>query len=135
MKIRNFYISNSSSSSYIIKFKDFTSTITIAGEEISIQDFFSLLETIHDSDSELKEISTTKEDSEKLINYLNTEIEWSADNEYKIKLIELKKEIESTTDHYYAKIDLSYHNNGLRFLFNLLVKYNLIDICFCNKDY
>lgn len=130
MKIRECYVSNSSSSSYIIEFKNLFQTIRIAGEEISVQDFFNAIEiNRHDSDTEMKEIVINdKESKHSLLERINGILEWMDDDEYKAELIELKRDIEhmnSKNGPYFARFDISYHNNALNFLYRLLKKYEL----------
>ena len=63
MKIRSNYVSNSSSTSYIIEFDDIDKIVTIIGEEFSIADFFEAI-TSNMYDSETKMHECTYEDTE-----------------------------------------------------------------------
>lgn len=132
MKIRSSFVSNSSSSSYIIEFEDLFKTIRIAGEEISVKDFFDAIQSNqYDQETEMHECTYyDSDDNDDLIERIDSKLEW-AEDEYKVNLIELKKDIDANRDNkktYFARFDLSYHNHALNFLFRLLKKYELFTV-------
>lgn len=111
-------------------------TITIAGEEISAQDFFDAISSFNDFDgTQLHEIITdeNKEEKENLIKNINNNIEY-IDDESKNKLIELKNDLEKNQGKVFARFELSYHNKALNFLFKLLCKYGLFEIRYSNEE-
>lgn len=131
MKIRSNYVSNSSSTSYIIEFDDMYKIVTIAGEEISMSDFLSaFIPNAYDSETEMHECTyEDSEDANLLIKHLDSIIEWAEDEE-KLTLIELKKDIMNGKENgkYFARFDICYHNKTLNFLFRLLKKYELFKV-------
>lgn len=125
MKIRSNYVSNSSSSSFIIEFGNREDNVTISGEEISMQDF---LDAFYPNcfETEIKEITDDREDKKELIKVIDEYINWSSDED-KNKLTELKKDIQ-TSEKTFARFDISYHNKALNFMFRLLYKYKMFEI-------
>lgn len=137
MKIRSGFVSNSSSSSYIIEFKDLFQTVRIAGEEISIKDFFdSIFSNMFDQETEMHECTyNDSSDIDSLIERIDSILEW-AEDEYKVKLIELKKDVLASKENgkYFARFDISYHNKALNFLFRLLTKYELFTVRLSSEE-
>ena len=119
MKIRSSFVSNSSSSSYIVEFKSKEQLITIGKDaELSVKDFFSAFYPSHFCDTELGEITDHEEDKEKLLQRLDNYIEYVTEEE-RSALLALKKDVE-TSDKLFARFAVAYDNNVLRFLLQLL---------------
>ena len=137
MKIRSNYVSNSSSTSYIIEFDDIDKIVTIAGEEFSILDFFdAITSNMYGSETEMHECTYEDlEDANLLIERLDSFIEWAEDEE-KLKLIELKKDIMygKKNGKYFARFDIDYNNKALYFLFKLLKKYELFTVRLSSEE-
>lgn len=128
MKIRSNYVSNSSSSSYIIQFEGYESNVIIAGEEFSIHDFFNYIDSCcsFNSETEMHEITYDDDDRNELIEYVDYQLQW-AEDETKQKLIDLKKDIKNK-DLQFARFDISNHDKAGNFLLKLLQKYGLFTI-------
>lgn len=108
--------------------------ITIAGEEISVIDFFDAIDSYNNSCTEetrMNNKAIDKESKEDLIEKINDMIEWN-DDENKERLIALKKDIENCSEKCFACFNLSYHDKALNFLFKLLCKYELFKIRYSN---
>ena len=86
MKIRNGYVSNSSSSSYIIEYKNIEQIIRIAGEELSVEDFFNLLYSNNDEDTDVLATTDNDEEIKDIVEYIDNQIKY-ANEENKEKLI------------------------------------------------
>ena len=135
MKIRNNYVSNSSSTSFIVEYKDNKQTIKIAGSEFSIQDFFDTINSFcnssYISSTEMYEVGIDREDKENILKYLNNyNLEYFEDRD-KENISELKNDIEKNLENHeknFARFELSYHNKALWFLLNLFCKYELFKI-------
>lgn len=130
MKFRTNYVSNSSSSSYIVEFKNIEQIIRIAGEEISVQTFFDAIRshTSFASETEMHEITFDNEDKNNMIKVIDYTLQY-VDNQNEIfNLNQLKNDIANSKDTMFARFDISYHNKALRFLFKLLCKYGLFEI-------
>lgn len=136
MKIRSNYVSNSSSSSFIVEFKELEEIITIAGEQISVMDFFDAIESYSNSYTEetrMNKKAIDEESKEDLIETIDKTIEWVEDED-KECLITLKKDIENCPEKSFAHFNLSYHDKALNFLFKLLCKYGLFKIRYSNEE-
>lgn len=129
MKIRLNYVSNSSSSSYIVEFKDLEQIVRISGEEISVQDFIDAINynSYNSSETELYQIIIDDEERADLLKLINEQYLVYANKENKVKLKQLVNDIKNT-DKKFIRFDISYHNKALRFLLNLLCKYELLTI-------
>lgn len=125
MKIRSNFVSNSSSSSFIIQFNDIEKEIVVAGQTFSIKDFFDSIEMEECRDrsceTEMHEITYNEDDKESLISTLDNYITWSNEDD-KESLIKLKNDVKKSND-IFARFDISYHNKALNFIFNLLKEY------------
>lgn len=130
MKIRDDFVSNSSSCSYIVEFKNLEQTICIAGEDISVEDFFNMIRSLmqFNGTTEMCEITIDDSDRKDLIETIDQTIQFE-EGERKDKLLYLKNDIQNT-DKKFARFSISYHHKALQFLFKLLVKYELFDIRF-----
>lgn len=139
MKIRSNFVSNSSSTSYIIEFDDIDKIVSIAGEMFSMSDFFeAITSNMYDSETEMHECTyEDSEDANLLIERLNSMIKWAdeANEKDKQKLIELKNDILSKKNgKYFARFDINYHNKALNFLFKLLKKYELFTVRLSSEE-
>ena len=139
MKIRSSFVSNSSSSSYIIEFENYDKSVVIAGEEISINDFLDAIE-IYNKDYETEMHETTQydnDDKKSLIQYVQNCYDNEYDENTKADLISLKDDIKKSSvkkGPFFARFDISYANLSLRFLFKLLSKYELFKIRMSSTD-
>ena len=124
MKIRNGYVSNSSSSSYIIEYKNIEQIIRIAGEELSVEDFFNLLYSNNDEDTDVLATTDNDEEIKDIVEYIDNQIKY-ANEENKEKLITIKNAINNNENNF-AHIKISYKDKAVYFLFKLLCKYELI---------
>lgn len=124
MKIRNSYVSNSSSSSYIIEYKNIEQIIRIAGEELSVEDFFNLLYSNNDKDTDVLATTENDEEIKDIAEYIDNQIKY-ANEENKEKLIAIKNAINNNESNF-VHIKISYQDKAVYFLFKLLCKYELI---------
>lgn len=128
MKIRSVFVSNSSSSSFIIQFKDSDSKVRIAGADISIHDFFNYIDTrsSFELNSKMHEITYDEENKDKLIKFIDDQFQYE-NKEMKQKLLVLKEDILNNNQKF-ARFNLSFHDKVGNFLINLLSKYDLFSI-------
>lgn len=135
MKIRSNYVSNSSSSSFIVEFDDIVKVIRVAGEEISINDFFDSITnaSFTSSDSEMHEITYDEDDRNDLLEYIDQLIEWASDED-KLKLNELKLDIKKSKDKIYSRFDIDCHDKVLNFILKILSKYGALKIKYCSAE-
>ena len=130
MKIRNGYVSNSSSSSYIVEFKNYDQVIRIAGEEITPRVFFDLVESGR-METEMHDLAIHEEEKTELIKHIEYLISFTYDNNQKCELIKLRDDIEKNLyneNTNYARFELGYHDTATNFLFRLLWKYDMFKI-------
>ena len=119
MKIRSSFVSNSSSSSYIVEFQSREQMITVGkGADLTVQDFFDAFYPSHFCDNELREVTDDEDEKKQLLESLDSYIEYVTDEE-KPELLALKKDIEKS-EKLFARFDVSYHDNVLHFLLQLL---------------
>ena len=119
MKIRSGFVSNSSSSSYIVEFQDRQQMITVGKDaDLTVQDFFNAFYPSLSCDNELREVTDDEDDKEQLLESLDSYLEYVTDEE-KPELLALKKDIEKS-GKLFARFDISYHDNVLHFLLQLL---------------
>lgn len=127
MKTRLGYVSNSSSSSFIVEFNDIEQVVRIAGEEISVSQFFEAVDKPSmTSETEMGKTTYDEDGREKLIESVDYALKW-ADNKTKEKLLLLKDDLAHAKKNF-AMVDISYHDHALNFLFRLLCKYELFKV-------
>ena len=126
MKIRECYISNSSSSSYIIEYKD-GSKFETENLELNVKEFIDLLSSMSYTHSE----STMVEHSSKEGIIHEIEDWWLSSDEEKDKLIHKIKE--SKADHL-AMIQISYDDGLIKKIFKLLVDTKNIKVIYGDEE-
>ena len=128
MKIRGGFISNSSSSSFIIEYKDSYQPIRVEGQDISLNDLFDYMDDYNYScETTVHEITNENDESKvSLLEYIDYQIQW-VDDEVKQKLLNLKEDIKVNKSTF-ARIELSYHDKIGRFIFNLLKRRNVFAV-------
>ena len=127
MKIRSGYVSNSSSSSFIVEFNNIEQVVRIAGEEISVSQFFEAVDKPSmTSETEMGKTTYDEDGRERLIESVDYALKW-ADDEKKKELLLLKNDLADTKKNF-AMVDISYHDHALNFLFRLLCKYELFKL-------
>lgn len=135
MKVRNGYVSNSSSSSFIIEFNDIEHSVRISGEEISLNHFFEAVDKQSMvSETEMGKTTLSENGREKLLENIDYALKWYDDNhEIKTKLLFLKEDLKDINKNF-AMITISYHDYVFNFLFKLLCKYELFKIRYVMED-
>ena len=134
MKIRSSFVSNSSSSSYIIEFKDIFDFATIAGEVFSIINFIDAIESINDLETEINGQTFNKESREDFISMLDKMIGWGGSKESMDELKKIKDDVIKYPEKNFVRFKLSYHNKALRFIFSLLKKYDVLKVRYAEND-
>ena len=130
MKIRSGFVSNSSSSSFIIEYKDSYQPIKVEGQDLSLNDLFDYIDhecCNYNYETTVHEITNENDESkESLLEYIDYQIQW-VDDEVKQKLLNLKEDIKAN-ESTFARFELSYHDKMGRFIFNILKGRNVFTI-------
>ena len=120
MKIRSNYVSNSSSSSYIIVY-DEDASIKMKDFEWYVQDFIDYMENIsHDWSSECTQVKAIGKESS--IEFIKDR--WSDDEYYR----EIIKKIEKSKKNGAAVLNISYHDPVTKKLFDWLKSRKKIEV-------
>lgn len=134
MKIRTNFVSNSSSSSFIIQYNDPSEYIEKGTDNITILDFFDYIRrTSFSSETEMKEIADNEEDKKKLIERIDDTIQWINDEKEKATLINLKEDIKNNKTNF-ARFNLDNHDKIGHLILNLLDQYGLLKIRYTFGD-
>ena len=131
MKIRTGFVSNSSSSSFILEFESRDSIATVAGHDFSMEDFLESFYPSHNIDTEVICITGDEEgeESKKLLGTLEKIIKWSEDENEKATLKDICEDIKKG-EHKFAYVSINYHDRALMFLFKVLRDYELFKVRF-----
>ena len=134
MKIRSGYVSNSSSSSYVIEFKKFDSSATVNELfSLSVDELLNCINENRDEDSYVK-IDTRYEDGRnELIQKLTDQLEWS-DPVYKKEINKVIKKIQKSKNNF-AMLEISYCDPLSRKLLKFLKDTKVVKVYLSSDDW
>ena len=126
MKIRSNYVSNSSSSSYIVEYKNLEDKITVWGKDITVEDFLNqiMFYTYGDENELFENTFENDEDKKEIINHINHIKEhYTIDDKYDIE--KLKDDI-MKSDSNFVRFNIGYHDIIGHAIFDMFVEQNVL---------
>ena len=143
MKIRSNYVSNSSSSSYIIQFYSLQDQIINGWNAVSIEDFFDHIRFYYrndenemycliDKDSEDKK--GIQEERKEFIEYINGKLNRYRYSPDKIELLKkVRERISSDKNSNFAYVDLGHHDAIGHFILKMLQNNNFVKVLYMDN--
>jgi len=127
MKIRESYVSNSSSSSYIIEFKNLNDTITIDNHIFTVENLLDHINGFNWGDeNSLEEVTTDEGFRNELISHLDNFLHFYSSSNNKDTLYGKLKDDIKNSKSIFARFSIGYHDYLGKFLYDEMIKEGVI---------